>query len=171
MKAIINCALLLTIFLSACNSEPKFSIAGCWNTKEITQGNVAAKQVAVGDNLCLNTDSSFSYVLQREMIYATGNWRLTKDSVLILNYDYLPGDFGVDSVAVKDSGLLVYYRGKRVVKRIGVSRNLTKDKDFAGIYEASKNISRTEREYTIEMLNENQLQFSEKGILFSYSKN
>lgn len=171
MKAIINCSFLLLFFLSACNSNKTPSIIGCWNTTAITENDKDLKRVATGDVFCLNQDSTFNYYLQKEMILATGKWSLGQDSVLSLDYDYLPGNFGVDSVVVKDSGLLEYYVRGRVVKRIGLSRNLTKDKDFDAIYKASKDISRATRNYQIQKVSEKKLQFSEKGILFSYSKN
>ncbi len=171
MKATIKLLAFSVILLAGCGKKAEqVSITSCWKTQAIENAaQETVKRVSANDKLCLREDSTFYYYLQLEMVYATGSWSL-EDSVLILDYDYLPANWGVDTVLIKGTSLLNYKVNGSVVKRIGLSSTLTKGKSFPEIYASAKNISRKKRSYHIQHLSPDSLVFEEKGIRFKYTR-
>ncbi|MFT5337244.1 MAG: hypothetical protein ACI9YL_001246 [Luteibaculaceae bacterium] len=137
----------LSFTLCSC-SKSKTSPAGVWQYSGFYKGN-ATLDLLESDWLVIQTDGTFWYRLSEVKRYATGNWQFN-DSSLVLYYDSIPSQIGVDSIHLNGDQREYYFNGQ-IIHRL----------------ENGKRISRT---FKSTFLSDSVWRFTEGNLKFEFIK-
>jgi concentrative nucleoside transporter, CNT family len=163
MRKLFSMAAFVAVFfvlLTGCEQKKSSidsQVVRGWETRQIQKEDGSqAKIVSKGDSLWIKSDGSFSYILQKENIEASGTWAI-KDSVLALTYSLPDASNQVDSIqlSVKEN--------KAELNLYSENGNLIGSVNNAGLDPIRKT-----RYYKIQVCSRDSLVFSENNITYTY---